>query len=102
MGVGFSVPARCCTLVLVTAPLSADEDLPLPADTWVTDADAWVSDERAPTNPPHEPSVFNDLSSRVMGFFSPLSADRKIFSTVLGGFTLQILSAGVSFYWPFF
>lgn len=35
------------------------------------DAGAWVSEERAPTSPLHEPSVFNDLSSRV-GVFPPL------------------------------
>lgn len=58
---------------LVTAPLSADGDLPLPADTWVMDAGAWVSEEHAPTNPLHEPSVFNDLSSGAgfWGFFFP-------------------------------
>lgn len=33
---------------------------------------------------------------------SPPSADRKIFSIGPAGFMLQILSAGYSFYWPFF
>lgn len=64
------------------------------------------SEEHAPTNPPNEPSVFNDLSSGGWAvscfFFFFLSVDRKFFSIVPGGFMLQILSAGFSFYWPFF
>lgn len=69
------------------------------------DAGAGVSEERDPTNPlREEPSVFNDLSSGFGLFPHPpiFSADRKIFSIVPGGFTLQILSAGFSFCWPFF
>lgn len=41
----------------------------------VIDAGTWVSEEQAPTNPPHEPSVFNDLASGV-GFFSPQQTGR--------------------------
>jgi len=37
-----------------------------------------------------------------LGFFPPLSADWKIFTSVPGSFKLQILSAGFSFYGPFF
>ena len=70
MGAGVSVLARCCTPVLVAAPLSGDGDLPPPADTWAVDAGAWVSEERAPASPPHEPSVSSDLSSGA-GVFSP-------------------------------
>lgn len=47
VGAGFSVLTRCCTPVLLTAPLAADGDLPLPADTWVIDAGACVSEEHA-------------------------------------------------------
>lgn len=53
-------------------------------------------EEHAPTNPPNEPSVFNDLSSRgwtVSGFLKipPSSSVWTFFSVVPGGFMLQIL-----------
>lgn len=47
MGPGFSVLTSCCMSVLLTAPLAANADLPMPADTWVIDAGACVSEERA-------------------------------------------------------
>lgn len=67
-------------------------------------------EDHVPSSPPNEPSVFNDPFSGgwsvlrffwfAFFFFSLLVM--KFFNIVPGGFMLQILSAGFSFYWPFF
>lgn len=89
VGAGFSIPMRCHMPVLVTASFSAGGDLPLPADTWVIDAGAWVSEEHTPTNHLREPSVFNDLSGGV-GFIPPARSRQENFQYCAWSFTFQI------------
>lgn len=102
VGAGCSVLARRCAPVLVSAPLFLPVGIYLCQQMCRWSVLVLGFEEHTPTNPPNEPSVFNDLSSGGWAvffvFFFSSSVDRKFFSIVPGGFMLQILSSGFSFY----
>lgn len=107
VGAGYSVPPRCCTSVLVTAPLFC---------LWASSSASryvgegcWCLGLRStllPTLQMNRLSLMTSLAGagQVRAFLnsSPPLPPRTFFSIVPGGFMLQILSAGFSFYWPFF
>lgn len=106
VGAGGSVLARSCTSVLVSAPLFC---------LWGSTSASRCAGDRCwclglrstllPTLRMNHLSLMTFLAGVgqfLVFFFFFLSVDRKFFSIVPGGFMLQILSAGFSFYWPFF
>lgn len=106
---GCSVLARCCTSVLVTAPLFC---------LWGSTSASryggdrcWCPGLRTTFLPVLQMNLLSSMTplagagqfwgfSGLLFFFSLLVM--KFFNIVPGGFMLQILSAGFSFYWPFF